>query len=187
MFQRSRDTLKREEQLIAKAKDEVYKEIEDWDQRRKQAEAGGEPFTEPPPAPRGKTFVCVYRENENRKEDAIPLSEFLFSFKGRINRLQYLCYLLMCLLLFVLLFLISEVVLHIGLPVDVWIVLALSFLIAWLCVSCIVSTKRLQDINLSGWCLLFGMIFPIGAIVLLVILCCLPGTPSNNNYGGRSY
>ena len=117
----------------------------------------------------------------------MPLSEFLFSFKGRINRLQYLCYLLMCLLFFLLLFLISEVVLHIGLPVDVWVILALSFLIAWLCVSCIVSTKRLQDINLSGWCLLFGMIFPIGAIVLLVILCCLPGTPGNNNYGGRSY
>ena len=54
MFQRIRDTLKKEEQLIAKAKDEVYKEIEDWDQRRKQAEARGEPFTGPPPAPRKK-------------------------------------------------------------------------------------------------------------------------------------
>ena len=55
MFQRIRDTLKREEQLVAKAKDEVYKEIEDWDQRRKQAEARGEPFTEPPPAQQKKT------------------------------------------------------------------------------------------------------------------------------------
>lgn len=54
MFQRIRDTLKREEQLVAKAKDEVYQEIKDWDQRRKQAEARGEPFTEPPPAPRKK-------------------------------------------------------------------------------------------------------------------------------------
>ena len=127
-------------------------------------------------------------KNENRKGDAIPLSEFLFSFKGRINRLQYLCYLLMSLLFFFFLFILSEVALHIiGLPIDVWIILALSFLIVWLCVSCIVSTKRLQDINLSGWCLLFGLIFPIGAIVLLVILCCLPGTPGSNNYGGRYY
>ena len=55
MFQRIRDTLKREERLIAKAKNEVYKEIEDWDQRRQQAEARGEPFTEPPPAQRKKT------------------------------------------------------------------------------------------------------------------------------------
>ena len=119
------------------------------------------------------------------KEVAMPLSEFLFSFKGRINRLQYWCYLLMCLLVLVLLFLISEVALHIGLPVDVWIVVSLSFLLVWLCVSCIVSTKRLQDINISGWCLLFGMIPPIGWIVLLVILCCLPGTPGINKYGGR--
>ena len=117
----------------------------------------------------------------------MPLSEFLFSFKGRINRLQYLCYLLMCLLLFVLLFLIWGVAVHIGLPIEVGGVLVLSFFFVWFCVSCIVSTKRLQDINLSGWCLLFGMIFPIGTIVLLVILCCLPSTPSSNNYGKRYY
>ena len=56
MFQRIRDSLKREERLIDKAKkeakNEVYKEVADWDQRRKQAEARGVPFTEPPPAPK---------------------------------------------------------------------------------------------------------------------------------------
>ena len=51
MFQRIRDSFKREEQIIAKAKDEVYKEVAEWDQRRKQAESRGEQFTEPPPAP----------------------------------------------------------------------------------------------------------------------------------------
>lgn len=51
MFQRIRDSFKREEQIIAKAKDEVYKDIAAWDRRRKQAEARGERFTEPPPAP----------------------------------------------------------------------------------------------------------------------------------------
>ena len=59
MFQRIRDTLRKEKQLIAevtaevtaKAKAEVYQEIAEWDQRRRQAEARGEPFTEPPPAP----------------------------------------------------------------------------------------------------------------------------------------
>ena len=51
MFQRIRDTLKKEEQLIAKAQDEVYQKVAEWDQRRKRAEARGEPFTEPPPAP----------------------------------------------------------------------------------------------------------------------------------------
>lgn len=198
MFQRIRDTLKREERLIAKAKDEVYKEIEDWDQRRKQAEARGEPFMEPPPAPRRKPSQERYGKEWHRRrgglktlkigtEDAIPLSEFLFSFKGRINRLQYLCYLLMCLLVFGLLLLISGVVLHVGLPENIWLVLVLSFLLVWLCVSCIVSTKRLQDINISGWCLLLGLIPAIGWIVLLVILCCLPGTPGVNNYGEHYY
>ncbi|MYB96217.1 DUF805 domain-containing protein [Candidatus Poribacteria bacterium] len=121
------------------------------------------------------------------RKDAMPLSEFLFSFKGRINRLQYLCYLLMCLLVFGFIFLMTAVVDYIGLFVEVWIVLVLSFLLVWFCVSCIVSTKRLQDINISGWCLLLGMIPIIGWIVLLVILCCLPGTPSSNTYGERYY
>ena len=31
------------------AKAEVYREIAEWDTRRKAAEARGEPFTEPPP------------------------------------------------------------------------------------------------------------------------------------------
>ena len=51
LFEEGIDTLKKEEQLIAKAKDEVYKEVSEWDQRRKQAEALGETFTEPPPVP----------------------------------------------------------------------------------------------------------------------------------------
>ena len=54
MFQRIRDTLKKEERLIAKAQDEVYQKVAEWDQRRKQAEASGKPFTEPPPAPTKK-------------------------------------------------------------------------------------------------------------------------------------
>lgn len=59
MFQRIRDTLRKEKQLIAevtaevtaKVTDEIYQEIAEWDQRRRQAEARGEPFTEPLPAP----------------------------------------------------------------------------------------------------------------------------------------
>ena len=68
LFQRIRDTLKREKKFIAEAKDavhkeiakeiaegiakgkaEVYREIAEWDRRRKEAEARGEEFTEPPP------------------------------------------------------------------------------------------------------------------------------------------
>lgn len=61
MFQRIRDTLKRERelkvQISAEAKAEgrvegraeAYHEIAEWNKRRLAAEARGEKFTEPPP------------------------------------------------------------------------------------------------------------------------------------------
>ena len=65
MFQRIRDTLKKEKQLIAEVtakaiaegraegkaegKAELYREIAASDERRRQAESRGEPFTEPLP------------------------------------------------------------------------------------------------------------------------------------------
>ena len=55
MFQRIRDTLKKEKQLIAEAKAEgkaeAYREMAAWDERRRHAESRGEPFTEPLPTP----------------------------------------------------------------------------------------------------------------------------------------
>ena len=71
MFQRIRDTLKKEKQLIAEVtakaiaegraegkaegraegKAEAYQEVAAWDERRRQAESRGEPFTEPLPGP----------------------------------------------------------------------------------------------------------------------------------------
>ena len=49
MFQRIRDTLRKERQLVAETKDEVYKEVADWNQRRLEAESRGEVFNEPVP------------------------------------------------------------------------------------------------------------------------------------------
>ena len=49
MFQRIRDTLRKERQLVAETKDEVYKEVADWNQRRLEAESRGEAFNEPVP------------------------------------------------------------------------------------------------------------------------------------------
>ena len=55
MFERIRDTLKKEKQLIAEAKAEgkaeAYREMAAWDERRRHAESRGEPFTEPLPTP----------------------------------------------------------------------------------------------------------------------------------------
>ncbi|MDE0397844.1 MAG: hypothetical protein OXL96_08585 [Candidatus Poribacteria bacterium] len=57
MFQRIRDTLKREKELKtqvsaeakAEGKAEAYREVAEWNKRRLAAEARGEKFTEPPP------------------------------------------------------------------------------------------------------------------------------------------
>lgn len=55
MFQRLRDSLKREQKIRAESeargKAAVYQEIAAWNARRMEAEARGEKFTEPPPAP----------------------------------------------------------------------------------------------------------------------------------------
>lgn len=59
MFQRIRDTLKKEKELKAQVsaeakaegKAEVYREVAEWNRRRMAAEARGEKFTEPPPIP----------------------------------------------------------------------------------------------------------------------------------------
>ena len=49
MLRRFREYLRRENEIKAKAKDEVYKEVAAWDRRRRDAEARGEEFKEPPP------------------------------------------------------------------------------------------------------------------------------------------
>ncbi len=49
MLRRFREYLRREDEIKAKAKDEVYKEVAAWDRRRRDAEAQGVEFKEPPP------------------------------------------------------------------------------------------------------------------------------------------
>ena len=63
MFQRIRDTLKKERQWKAEGREEgreegraegraeAYREVAEWNRRRMAAEARGEEFTEPPPIP----------------------------------------------------------------------------------------------------------------------------------------
>ncbi len=63
MFQRLRDSLKREKEIKAESeargeargKAEIYQAVAAWNARRMEAEARGEKFTEPPPAPPQET------------------------------------------------------------------------------------------------------------------------------------
>lgn len=49
MFYRIRLALKEEREIKEQGRQEVYQEVSDWNSRRLEAEARGEPFTEPPP------------------------------------------------------------------------------------------------------------------------------------------
>ena len=49
MLRRFREHIKREKEVIAEAKAEVYREVAAWDRRRREAEARGVEFNEPPP------------------------------------------------------------------------------------------------------------------------------------------
>ena len=63
MFQRLRDSLKREQKIKAESEargeargaEKVYQEVAAWNARRMEAETRGEKFTEPPPAPPQET------------------------------------------------------------------------------------------------------------------------------------
>ncbi|MYC78176.1 hypothetical protein F4X10_20625 [Candidatus Poribacteria bacterium] len=49
MFYRIRLALKEEREIKEQGRQEAYQEVSDWNQRRLEAEARGETFTEPPP------------------------------------------------------------------------------------------------------------------------------------------
>ncbi|MDE0085211.1 MAG: hypothetical protein OXU23_05830 [Candidatus Poribacteria bacterium] len=49
MLRRFREHIKKEKEMIAEAKAEVYREVAAWDRRRREAEARGVEFNEPPP------------------------------------------------------------------------------------------------------------------------------------------
>lgn len=49
MFYRIRLALKEEREIKEQGRQEAYQEVSDWNSRRLEAEARGEPFTEPPP------------------------------------------------------------------------------------------------------------------------------------------
>ena len=64
MLRRFREHIKREKEIIAEAKAEaraeakaeVYREVAAWDRRRREAEARGVEFNEPPPTQESDQF-----------------------------------------------------------------------------------------------------------------------------------
>ncbi|MBO0654186.1 DUF805 domain-containing protein [Streptomyces triculaminicus] len=63
-------------------------------------------------------------------------------------------------------------------------VIGLVYSLAVLLPGLAVGTRRLHDIDRSGWWLLLALIPLLGSIVLLVFFA-LPGTPGENSYGPK--
>ena len=66
----------------------------------------------------------------------------------------------------------------------VFFILYVVYLLAVLLPSLGVSVRRLHDIDRSGWWLLIALI-PIVGTIVLIVFCCLDGTPGDNRFGAN--
>lgn len=120
---------------------------------------------------------CVHSQIVVNKEINMSLTEFLFSFNGRVNRAKYW---LMVLILSVIPFIILLLSLIIG---EVGSVLYILYSVITIWPGLAISAKRWHDRDKSAWWILIGFIPIIGTIWTLVELGFLKGTSGNNRYG----
>lgn len=64
-------------------------------------------------------------------------------------------------------------------------ILGLLFSLAILVPSIAITARRLHDTNKSGWWQLIALV-PFIGIVILIVLCVLPGTEGDNDYGSST-
>lgn len=110
---------------------------------------------------------------KNHEDLLIKLRMLLFSPKGRLGPLSYISYHIAVLFAFVL--------------ISLLFVKVLSFLIVPLIIvaiytNYIIAIKRLHDLNLSGWYILFGFV-PLISLILAIVLLFIPGNKKSNKYG----
>lgn len=109
------------------------------------------------------------------------------NFKGRTNRKEYWLFLVLHLLVFAACDLIDKHILTFGNLANAYGVI--SLVPAWAA-----TTRRLHDVDKSGFTLAFGLLLGLvdlttgaylvlGWAILILLLCCLPGSPEENRYG----
>ena len=122
----------------------------------------------------------------------MSITQFCFSFRGRINRAQYWGY---CIAMFVIVLLLGFIGIEIqdtinsspGKP-SMFLVITYGILIPVIFLLTIytdiaVSIKRLHDAGTSGWYLLATIIPIIGALVIFLVCGFIKGNEGNNKYG----
>lgn len=97
-------------------------------------------------------------------------------FDGRSTRSEYWLFVLFTLIVEGVLFLLLSAAPTLGT------LLFLLFVLGSFVPSVAVGVRRMHDSDRSGWHLFLGLIPFVGGIIV-IILCCLPGTPGPNRYG----
>lgn len=119
------------------------------------------------------------------RRKAMPISQLLFSFQGRISRSTYwLKYFLPYIGIYILMIVLDIVSGTFDARSDIGVFSGIFSLVA-IYPSLAISVKRCHDRDRSGWFLLVGLI-PLVNIWLLVELGFLKGTPGENKYGSDS-
>lgn len=104
--------------------------------------------------------------------------QYLFSFEGRIGRLQFWIFLVLAILAHI----IGPLIFGGSDPFKrVLISFCLTLLLIW--PSLAIQVKRWHDINKSGYWVCINFVPVIGSIWALLELGFLPGSPASNNYG----
>ena len=103
-----------------------------------------------------------------------PVKEHYADFEGRVARKDYWMFVLVYILLSIVMSIIASII-------HVKVLLTLFYLVI-LIPSVAIATRRLHDINKSGWWQLIALIPLVGWIILIVWLAS-KGDESSNTYG----
>ena len=101
-------------------------------------------------------------------------------FEGRARRKEYWMFTLFNFIIMMIL----QSLAKLGSIGIVFFILYVVYLLAVLLPSLGVAVRRLHDTDRSGWWLLIAFIPIVGAIVLIVF-CCMDGTPGDNRFGAN--
>jgi uncharacterized membrane protein YhaH (DUF805 family) len=111
--------------------------------------------------------------------DAIKLAfSNAFVYQGRASRSAYWWFALFAFIVYLIVDIIFLQAIGGGFGAAIYALVALAGVV----VTLPLGVRRLHDTNRSGFWLFIGLIPIIGSIVLLVF-CCLPGTPGPNRFG----
>lgn len=103
-------------------------------------------------------------------------------FSGRAGRREYWLFVLWNTLIFLALYLLTVLLVHLVVLDRILAVITVLYVLAVIIPSIAVAVRRLHDSNHRGWWFLIDLIPGAGGIVLLIFMV-IDGTPGENRFG----